>query len=73
MKRSEKLITPQQVYSTVDAECGDCRFCFNAKPDGPLGRDDFYCARFHPHPEPKARINAYDQACGKFERRSDVR
>lgn len=60
-------ITPQKVYGTVDATCRDCRFCVNKKDAGPIGSDAFYCTRFFRRESPKARINAYDQACGKFE------
>ncbi len=60
-------ITPQKVYGTHEGTCRKCRFCSDKKDTGLIGRDAFYCTRFFEHENPKARINAYDQACGKFE------
>ena len=67
MKHTKKPITPQQVYGTVDATCRECGFCVNINDSGWIGDDAFYCTRFRPQHDQKARINAYDQACGKFE------
>ncbi len=61
-------ITPQRVYGIVPgAVCRQCRFCHNKKDAGLTGSNAFYCTRFFRHENPKARINAYDRACGKFE------
>jgi hypothetical protein len=65
-------ITPQRVYGTVEgAACRECGFCVNKKDTGLIGSNAFYCTRFYPHENPKARINAYDKACGKFERKGE--
>lgn len=73
MRRSrgnpEKIIRPQDVYGTVDATCRECRHCFDT---GLPGVSAHYCHRFLGNNDPRARINAYDQACGKFERREQA-
>lgn len=64
-------ITPQKIYGTVkDAVCRQCRYCVNKKDTGLIGSNALYCTRFFRHENPRARINAYDQACGKFERKA---
>lgn len=73
LRNAEKYITPQRVYGTMEGTvCRQCRFCRNKKDAGLIGSDAFYCTRFFEHEDPKARINAYDQACGKFERREQA-
>lgn len=62
-------ITPQKVYGIHEGVCRDCRFCVNKKDSGLIGSNAFYCTRFFEHENPQARINSYDQACGKFERK----
>lgn len=69
MKHFEKVITPQQVYGTVEGTCRDCRFCVTEKDTGRISTP-FYCIRFFARENPKSRINAYDTACGKFERQN---
>ena len=71
IRNEDKHITPQKVYGTMEGKtCRECRFCSNKKDTGLIGSGAFYCMRFWRHESPKARINAYDQACGKFERRN---
>ena len=71
LRNAEKYITPQQVYGIMEGKtCRECRFCSNKKDTGLIGSDKFYCTRFWRQENPKARINAYDQACGKFERKN---
>lgn len=61
-------VTPQRVYGIVEgACCRECRFCADKKDSGLIGSSAFYCTCFFRHEDPKARINAYDLACGKFE------
>jgi hypothetical protein len=68
LRNSGKYTTPQQVYGTAPAVCRECRYCANKKDSGLIGSSAFYCTRFFEHENPRARINAYDQACAKFER-----
>ena len=63
-------ITPQKVYGTMEGEtCKDCRFCLASGNERIRAR---YCIRFWKQENPKARVNAYDQACGKFERKEQT-
>ena len=68
--RNEGLyVTPQRVYGTVEgATCRECRFCL-ANGNGTIRAR--YCIRFFKRENPRGRVNAYDQACGKFERKDD--
>ncbi len=62
-------ITPQKVYGTVpDATCRECRFCL---ANGNKTIRARYCIRFFRRENPRGRVNAYDQACGKFERKAE--
>lgn len=66
--KNARCIHPQDVYGiTRDETCRECLHCKNKKDTGLIASDAYYCTRFYRFENPKARINAYDQACGKFE------
>jgi hypothetical protein len=68
--KNTRCIHPQDVYGVTRGEtCRGCRFCQIRLPY----RVTYYCTRFYREEEnPKSRISAYDQACGKFERKDEA-
>lgn len=65
LKSSDRTITPQRVYGTAPAVCRDCKYCLANGNDRIRAH---YCIRFFGREDPRGRVNAYDQACGKFEK-----